>query len=179
MSNVFFDTCVYHQAGIDLLTRVIPTENVLFASEMIGAVRGADPDTGFHWDDTKPYVDAAGISAEDRHALFEGNVRACLSPAGHPAQSTRQVVAAIPSTELACVALVVLVTGCALSMTLLSAGVGHAFAAADSKRHLARAVPALASAALAFGAWYLVAALQSRSRWSPPWRPPCSRESST
>jgi hypothetical protein len=43
--NVFFDTCVYHQSGIDLLTEVIPVENILFASEMIGAVRGIDPET--------------------------------------------------------------------------------------------------------------------------------------
>src|SRR6187549_3552304 len=28
LRNVFFDTCVYHQPGIDLLTRVIPAENI-------------------------------------------------------------------------------------------------------------------------------------------------------
>jgi hypothetical protein len=46
MNNVYFDTCVYHQPGIDLLNTVIPVKNVLFASEMIGAVRGIDPTTG-------------------------------------------------------------------------------------------------------------------------------------
>ena len=46
LNNIYFDTCVYHQPGIDLLTRVIPLKNVLFASEMIGAVRGIDPETG-------------------------------------------------------------------------------------------------------------------------------------
>ena len=75
MRNVFFDTCVYHQAGIDLLLRVIPIDNVLFASEMIGAVRGIDPETGFHWDDTKRYVDAVSLSDADRHKLFEANAR--------------------------------------------------------------------------------------------------------
>jgi 4-oxalmesaconate hydratase len=75
MKNVYFDTCVYHQPGIDLLTKVIPIENVLFASEMIGAVRGIDPDSGFHFDDTKRYVDSADISAEQRHLIFEGNAR--------------------------------------------------------------------------------------------------------
>jgi 4-oxalmesaconate hydratase len=75
MRNVFFDTCVYHQAGIDLLLRVIDTDNVLFASEMIGAVRGVDPETGFHWDDTKRYVDKAAVSDADRRKVFEGNVR--------------------------------------------------------------------------------------------------------
>ena len=73
--NVFFDTAVYHQPGIDLLHRVVPEDNVLFASEMLGAVRGADPDTGVEWDDTKVYVDAAGLSDATRHKVFEANAR--------------------------------------------------------------------------------------------------------
>ena len=75
LANVFFDTCVYHQPGIDLLHRVVPPDNVLFASEMLGAVRGADPDTGVAWDDTKAYVDAAGLPDDDRSKVFEGNAR--------------------------------------------------------------------------------------------------------
>ena len=43
LKNVFFDTCVYHQPGVDLLTKVIPVDNILFASEMIGAVQGHRP----------------------------------------------------------------------------------------------------------------------------------------
>jgi 4-oxalmesaconate hydratase len=75
MRNVFFDTCVYHQPGIDLLATVIPVENILFASEMFGAVRGVDPETGHHWDDTKRYVDGLGLSDADRHKIYEGNAR--------------------------------------------------------------------------------------------------------
>jgi 4-oxalmesaconate hydratase len=75
LRNVFFDTCVYHQAGIDLLGRVIPADNVLFASEMLGAVRGTNPETGSGWDDTKRYVDALDLSAEDKQKIFEGNAR--------------------------------------------------------------------------------------------------------
>jgi 4-oxalmesaconate hydratase len=75
MRNVFFDTCVYHQPGIDLLRRVIDVENILFASEMLGAVRGVDPETGFHWDDTKRYVDALDLSDEERRKIFELNAR--------------------------------------------------------------------------------------------------------
>ena len=59
MRNVFFDTCVYHQPGIDLLVRVIDLDNILFGSEMIGAVRGVDPETGHYFDDTRRYIDAA------------------------------------------------------------------------------------------------------------------------
>jgi 4-oxalmesaconate hydratase len=75
LENVSFDTCVYHQAGIDLLARVIPADNVLFASEMLGAVRGVNPETGASWDDTKRYVDALELSDEDRRKIFELNAR--------------------------------------------------------------------------------------------------------
>ena len=79
MNNVFFDTCVYHQPGIDLLVEVIDNKNILFGSEMIGAVRGIDPTTGQYFDDTKRYVDAAKISGEERQNIFEGNTRAVFS----------------------------------------------------------------------------------------------------
>ena len=75
MGNVYFDTCVYHQPGIDLLLRVVGADNVLFGSEMLGAVRGVNPDTGRDWDDTKPYVEAAGLSTEDLRKVFETNAR--------------------------------------------------------------------------------------------------------
>jgi 4-oxalmesaconate hydratase len=75
MKNVFFDTCVYHHAGVGLLCDVIDVDNILFASEMLGAVRGVDPETGFHWDDTKRYVDALDLSEGDRRKVFELNAR--------------------------------------------------------------------------------------------------------
>jgi len=75
MNNVFFDTCVYHQPGVDLLAEVIDTKNILFGSEMVGAVRGIDPQTGHYFDDTKRYVDALPISDDQRHAIFEANAR--------------------------------------------------------------------------------------------------------
>ncbi len=64
MNNVFFDTCVYHQPGINLLADVIENKNILFGREMVGAARGIDPTTGFYFDDTKRYVDALPISDE-------------------------------------------------------------------------------------------------------------------
>jgi 4-oxalmesaconate hydratase len=74
LKNVFFDTCVYHQPGIDLLAKVVPVDNILFASEMVGAVKGIDPETGHNFDDTKRYVDAAALKPEDKQKIFEGNV---------------------------------------------------------------------------------------------------------
>jgi len=75
LKNVFFDTCVYHQPGIDTLLEVIPTKNVLFASEMIGAVRGNDPLTGHGFDDTVRYLNAAEITDGQRQQIFEDNAR--------------------------------------------------------------------------------------------------------
>jgi 4-oxalmesaconate hydratase len=76
MGNVYFDTCVYHQRGIDLLIDVIGPSNVIFATEMIGAVKGIDARTGRYFDDTKSYVDAvSGLSDADRATIFEGNAR--------------------------------------------------------------------------------------------------------
>lgn len=76
LNNVFFDTCVYHFLGVELLTRAVPVDNILFGSEMIGAVKGKDPNTGEYFDDTKKYVDACrNLSNEDRQKIFEGNVR--------------------------------------------------------------------------------------------------------
>ena len=75
MQNVFFDTCVYHQPGIDLLFEVIDVDNILFGSEMVGAVRGIDPTTGYYFDDTKRYVDALDLSESDRTKVYSGNAR--------------------------------------------------------------------------------------------------------
>ena len=75
MKNVFFDTCVYHLPGIELLFEVIDVDNILFASEMFGAVKGVDPETGHNFDDTKRYVDALDIIDADKAKVFEGNAR--------------------------------------------------------------------------------------------------------
>ena len=76
LKNVFFDTCVYHLPGIELLLKVIPADNILFAAEVVGAVRGIDPETGNYYDDTKRYIDAIDwVSAADKKKIFEDNAR--------------------------------------------------------------------------------------------------------
>jgi 4-oxalmesaconate hydratase len=43
---------------------------------MIGAVRGIDPETGHHFDDTRRYIDASpSLAAADRDRIYERNVR--------------------------------------------------------------------------------------------------------
>ena len=80
LNNIYFDTCVYHQPGIDLLTQVIPVKNIMFASEMIGAVRGIDPETGHYYDDTKRYIESTpNLNADERRQVFEGNARRVFS----------------------------------------------------------------------------------------------------
>jgi len=74
--NVFFDTCVYHYPGIELLLKVVPVDNIVFGSEMVGAVRGIDPETGHYYDDTKRYVDeVTSLNAGDKKKIFELNAR--------------------------------------------------------------------------------------------------------
>jgi 4-oxalmesaconate hydratase len=74
LGNVFFDTCVYHRRGLELLLDVIPAGNVLFASEMIGAVRSVDPETGHRFDDVKHLLDGIStLTDEDRAAVYGGN----------------------------------------------------------------------------------------------------------
>ena len=76
LNNVFFDTCVYHYPGIELMSKVIPVDNILFASEMLGAVKGIDPETGHHYDDTKRYIDQlSSLDETSRYKIFEGNAR--------------------------------------------------------------------------------------------------------
>ncbi|MBY8829400.1 amidohydrolase family protein [Hephaestia mangrovi] len=75
MRNVYFDTCVYHQEGVDLLLAVIDTSNILFGSEMIGAVRGIDPTTGRYFDDTRHYIEQSRLSDAAKQDIFEGNAR--------------------------------------------------------------------------------------------------------
>jgi 4-oxalmesaconate hydratase len=65
---------------MELLLKVIPPENILFASETVGAVRGIDPDSGHYYDDTKRYIDATKFIAEaDKAKIFSGNARKVFS----------------------------------------------------------------------------------------------------
>ena len=76
MNNIYLDTCVYHQPGMETLFKTLPMDNIIFASEMIGAVRGKDPKTDTYFDDTKRYVDALSfLNEKDKQQVFEGNAR--------------------------------------------------------------------------------------------------------
>ena len=69
------------------------------------------------------------------------------------------IVAAVPDRALAVAALLVMVAGTTLSMTVLSAAFGRLFTTAAARRMLVRSVPALAGLACVFGLWYAAVAL--------------------
>ncbi len=73
--TIYFDTCVYHQPGINLLVQLVDASNILFASEMVGAVRGIDPQTGFYFDDTRRYIEQCDMGDEQKRMIFSDNAQ--------------------------------------------------------------------------------------------------------
>ena len=57
------------------LRRRSTVDNILFGSEMVGAVRGIDPQTGHYFDDTRRYVENLALSADQRQQVYETNAR--------------------------------------------------------------------------------------------------------
>ena len=74
LKNIYFDTAIYDQPAMEMLLRVAGVDNVMFASEMIGAVNVIDPETGRWFDDTKPIIEGIDwLTDADRKKLFEDN----------------------------------------------------------------------------------------------------------
>ena len=93
LNNVFFDTCVYHKPGIELLLKVIPADNILYATEMFGAVKGVDPETGHNYDDTKRYIDALDWLGEgDRKKILGENVHKVYPRFARPKRESKAAV---------------------------------------------------------------------------------------
>lgn len=71
-----FDTCLHSPLSVELLLKVVGTDNVCFGTERIGSGSQINPDTGRSYDDMKPDIEAMGFLTEtDRHKIFEGNAR--------------------------------------------------------------------------------------------------------
>lgn len=76
VKNLYFDMAIYDQDSMEMMIRKFGTDNVLFASEMLGAVDAVDPNTGKDFDDTLHLVlGIEWLTDEDRYKLFEGNAR--------------------------------------------------------------------------------------------------------
>ena len=63
---------LYHQKS---LAHVKPGFSARKTSQIFGAVRGVDPETGQPFDDTRRYVETAALSASDKAKIFDGNAR--------------------------------------------------------------------------------------------------------
>ncbi len=80
MHKLYYDTAIYSKEAVETLIRAVGVDNVLFASELVGAANAIDPDTGKSFDDTKRYVDEIEwLTDEDKQKLFEGNARKVFS----------------------------------------------------------------------------------------------------
>ncbi len=76
IKRLYFDTALYSQEAMETLIRAVGVDNVLYASEMQGAVNAIDPKTGRWFDDNRPYLDAIKwLTEEDLRKIFEENAR--------------------------------------------------------------------------------------------------------
>jgi 4-oxalmesaconate hydratase len=78
--KVYWDMAIYDREGMELLIKRVGVDNVLFATEMFGAVNAIDPKTGRNFEDVVPIFESVeGLSAEDRRKITEGNARRVYS----------------------------------------------------------------------------------------------------
>jgi 4-oxalmesaconate hydratase len=78
--KVYWDMAIYDREGMELLIKRVGVDNVLFATEMFGAVNAIDPKTGRNFEDVVPiFQSVEGLSAEDRWKITEGNARKVYS----------------------------------------------------------------------------------------------------
>jgi ABC-type nickel/cobalt efflux system permease component RcnA len=108
-----------------------------------------------------PHAGTAGH--EHEHPLLRSPAQAFGLGLVHGAAGSAAVgvllLASIDDRAVAVSALAIFAVGTAASMAALSSGFGYVLARAPVRRRLERLVPALAAASLAFGVWYVAAAL--------------------
>jgi 4-oxalmesaconate hydratase len=76
LRRLYFDTCVYSNASLELLFHVVGADRCMFGTERPGTGTVADPATGTDLDDLKPVIEGiVSLSADDRRKIFEGNAR--------------------------------------------------------------------------------------------------------
>lgn len=76
MRNLYYDTVLYSEEALRLLIKTVGADRCLFGAECPGVGSTIDPKTGRTRDDVKPMIDGFDwLSAEDKHAIFEGNAR--------------------------------------------------------------------------------------------------------
>jgi len=83
--KVYWDMAIYDKESMELLIKRVGVDNVLFATEMFGAVNAIDPKTGRNFEDIVPIFQSIdSLSAEDKHKITEGNARKVFSRIAAP-----------------------------------------------------------------------------------------------
>jgi 4-oxalmesaconate hydratase len=78
--RVYWDMAIYDKEGMEMLIKRVGVDNVLFATEMFGAVNATDPQTGRNFEDIVPLFQAIDwLSDDDRYKITEGNARKVYS----------------------------------------------------------------------------------------------------
>ena len=78
--RVYWDMAIYDQASMEMLIHRVGVDNVLFATEMFGAVNAIDPETGRSFEDVPSMFSGIDwLSDEDRLKITEGNARKVYS----------------------------------------------------------------------------------------------------
>ncbi|MEO6379800.1 MAG: amidohydrolase family protein, partial [Caulobacteraceae bacterium] len=76
MRKLYYDTVLYSEEALRLLIKTVGADRCLFGAECPGVGSTIDPKTGRTRDDVKPMIESFDwLSADDKHAIFEGNAR--------------------------------------------------------------------------------------------------------
>ena len=76
MRNIYYDTVLYSEEALRLLIKTVGADRCLFGAECPGVGSTINKATGRTMDDVKPMIENLDwLTAEDRHAIFEGNAR--------------------------------------------------------------------------------------------------------
>jgi len=71
---------IYDKESMELLIKRVGIDNVLFATEMFGAVNAIDPKTGRNFEDIVPiFKSIEWLSEEDKTKITEGNAKKLFS----------------------------------------------------------------------------------------------------
>ena len=74
--RLYWDMAIYDKESMELLIKRVGADNVLFATEMFGAVNAIDPKTGRNFEDLVPiFQEIDWLTKEERYKITEGNVR--------------------------------------------------------------------------------------------------------
>ena len=78
--RVYWDMAIYDKESMELLIKRVGADQVLFATEMFGAVNAIDPKTGRNFEDLVPIFQSIDwLTEEERRKITEGNARKVFS----------------------------------------------------------------------------------------------------